>query len=153
MNREDLIMSMDNTVKNLVRKYSHHRQDDADLYQIGMMKVIEAVDDCFEQGIVDPEQIQPRANRYARNGILKEVYKKKIATIEDKVILNMAGEDDSHYLFFLSEELEGKAKEILLLLSDGATMEEVCEKMNIKKSMYYKYCQEIKDTIGKMKDY
>ena len=69
MNREELILSCQNCVKNLVKKYNNYRADE-DLQSIGMIAVIECVDRCLEEEMTDINQIQSRCNIWAKNRIL-----------------------------------------------------------------------------------
>jgi len=145
-NRDKLIMQQEDTVINLVNKYKHHKQDEDDLYQIGMMKVIECVDDAIVEN--NFEHLPARCNIYARNGILKEVYSRKLHTIDNYYLYNL-GKDDEMIEFYINEQIAGKTKTIFNMLVSGYTREEICEATNIKQSMFYVYRQQIRDIIVK----
>ena len=77
MNRDEIILSCQDTVKNLVRKYHNPQFEDEDLQSVGMIAVCECVERSLEDEMTDVGQIQARCNVWARNAIYKRFIKKK----------------------------------------------------------------------------
>ena len=95
MTRDELILSCQGTVRNLVRKYNNHKIDE-DLEAVGLIAVIECVDRSLSEGLTDIDQVQARCNTWARNAILREIYKEKIKLEDNSVLEGLKAEDDWH---------------------------------------------------------
>lgn len=148
MNRDELILSCQNCVKNLVKKYNNYRADE-DLQSIGMIAVVECVDRCLEEEMTDVNQIQSRCNIWAKNRILNDIYKEKVKCADDEFIFEEieAPEDDELFEFSVRQTLTPRQLEIFDLLKEGLTPEEICEKLNIGIKMFYKHSLAIKEKI------
>lgn len=148
MNREELILSCQNCVKNLVKKYNNHHSDE-DLQSVGMIAVIECVDRCLKENMTDINQIQSRCNIWAKNKILNEIYKEKLKYVDDEFILDTieAPEDMEIFVMTIRGLLTPRQLEVFDLLLEGYTQEEICEKLNIGEKMYYKHTLAIKEKI------
>jgi DNA-directed RNA polymerase specialized sigma subunit len=149
MNREELILSGVEIVNNLVRKYNNHNPDE-DLQSTGMIAVVECVDRCITDGMTDIDEIHKRCNVWARNAILTEVYKQKIkySDSEEDYDNAVADADMTDLLLTLDKELTPKEKEIFDMLLFGYTKEEIMNKLNIKKTIYYDRIKSIKNKIN-----
>lgn len=148
MNREELILSCQNCVKNLVKKYNNYRADE-DLQSIGMIAVIECVDRCLEEEMTDINQIQSRCNIWAKNRILNDIYKEKVKCADDEFMFEEleAPEDDELLKFAIKQTLTPRQLEVFELLENGCSKEEICEKLNITDLMYWKHCRNIREKI------
>lgn len=148
MNREELILSCENCVKNLVKKYNNYNPDE-DLQSVGMIAVVECVDRCLEDEMTDIDQIQARCNIWAKNRILNEIYTEKIKYADDEFILDEieSPEEIEHLILSVRQELTPKQLEVFDLLLRGKSQEEICEKLNIGDKMYYKHALAIKEKI------
>lgn len=148
MTRDELILSCQETVNNLVKKYNNH-QPDEDLQAVGMTSVIECVDRCLDEGLTDVEQVQARCNRWARNVILNEIYKKKIKYIEDNSVLDVveAEEDLWETVRVLKSILTPRNIEVLDLLLAGYSQQEIQKKLNMAKYTYFHHVATIKQKI------
>lgn len=148
MNRDELILSCQNCVKNLVKKYNNYRPDE-DLQSIGMIAVIECVDRCLEEEMTDINQIQSRCNIWAKNRILNDIYKEKVKCADDEFIFEEieAPEDDELLKFAVKQTLTPRQLEVFELLENGCSKEEICEKLNITDLMYWKHCRNIREKI------
>ena len=152
MNRDELILSCEETVKNLVRKYNNHRSDE-DLHAVGMTSVIECVDRCLDEGLTDIDQVQARCNRWARNMILKEIYKEKIKYSDDNSSLEYieAEEDLWETTQNIKSILTPRETEIFNLMLEGLSQNQIMKKLNIKKPTYFKHFSKIKEKIKKLR--
>lgn len=148
MNRDELILSCQNCVKNLVKKYNNYRPDE-DLQSIGMIAVVECVDRCLEEEMTDVNQIQSRCNIWAKNRILNDIYKEKVKCADDEFIFEEieAPEDDELLKFAIKQTLTPRQLEVFELLENGCSKEEICEKLNITDLMYWKHCRNIREKI------
>lgn len=148
MNREELILSCQNCVKNLVKKYNNYKADE-DLQSIGMIAVIECVDRCLEEEMTDINQIQSRCNIWAKNRILNDIYKEKVKCADDEFMFEEleAPEDDELLKFAVKQTLTPRQLEVFELLENGCSKEEICEKLNITDLMYWKHCRNIREKI------
>lgn len=147
MNREDLILSCQKIVDNLVKKYNNHRSDE-DLQSEGMIAVVECVNRCLEEGMTDVNQIQARCNVWARNRILTEIYREKIKYADEEIEIE-APEDITELLIYLEQVLTPRQKEVFDLLLQGCSYEEIMKKLNIKQSILYEHIKKIKEKIKK----
>lgn len=152
MNRDELILSCEETVKNLVRKYNNHRLDE-DLHAVGMTSVIECVDRCLDEGLTDIDQVQARCNTWARNMILKEIYKEKIKYSDDNSSLEYieAEEDLWETIQNIKSILTSREIEIFDLMLNGLSQNQIMKKLNIKKPTYFKHFSKIKEKIKKLR--
>ena len=150
MNRDELILSCDETVKHLFRKYNNHRSDE-DLHAVGMTSVIECVDRCLDEGLTDIDQVQARCNTWARNMILKEIYKEKIKYSDDNSSLEYieAEEDLWETIQNIKSILTPRETEIFNLMLEGLSQNQIMKKLNIKKPTYFKHFSKIKEKIKK----
>lgn len=147
MNREELILSCQKIVDNLVRKYNNHKSDE-DLQSEGMIAVVECVNRCLEEEMTDISQIQARCNVWARNRILTEIYKEKIKYADEEMDME-APEDVTELLIYLEQVLTPRQKEVFDLLLQGYSYEAIMEKLNIKQSILYEHIKKIKEKIKK----
>lgn len=147
MSREDLILSCQKIVDNLVKKYNNHRSDE-DLQSEGMIAVVECVNRCLDEGMVDVNQIQARCNVWARNRILTEIYREKIKYADEEIEME-APEDITELLIYLEQVLTPRQKEVFDLLLQGCSYEEIMKKLNIKQSILYEHIKKIKEKIKK----
>ena len=150
MNRDELILSCEETVKNLVRKYNNHRLDE-DLHAVGMTSVIECVDRSLDEGLTDIDQVQARCNTWARNMSLKEIYKEKIKYSDDNSSLEYieAEEDLWETTQNIKSILTPRETEIFNLMLEGLSQNQIMKKLNIKKPTYFKHFSKIKEKIKK----
>lgn len=148
MERDELILSCENCVKNLVRKYNNGCNDE-DLQSTGMIAVVECVDRCLSENMSDVDAIQARCNVWAKNRILDEIYKEKIKYADDEFILDEieAPEDIEHLIMEVRHGLTPRQLEVFDLLLQGKSQEEICEVLNIGDKMYYKHALAIKEKI------
>lgn len=148
MNRDELILSCQEIVNNLVKKYNNHKPDE-DLQSVGMIAVIECVDRSLDEGLEDVNQIQARCNVWAKNRILDEIYREKIKIADDEIALieKEAPEDDTELMIYLEQVLTPHQKRILSLLLEGYSRDEILEKLNIGRSVYYAHLQKISKAI------
>lgn len=147
MNREEIILSCEDIVDNLIKKYNNHKLDE-DLHSIGMISVIQCVDKCAEENITDINQIQARCNIWARNNILKEIYKQKYLLEGDDIFADITAPDDmTETMVSLENMLTPRQKEVFDLLLQGYTKDEIMKKLNIKHAVYYYHEASIKKKI------
>lgn len=152
LNREELILSCENCVKRLVRKYNNGC-DDEDLQSTGMIAVIECVDRCLSENMSNIDNIQARCNVWAKNRILDEVYKEKLKYSDDEFILDEleAPDDIEHLVLEVRHELTPRQLEVFDLLLQGKSQEEICEELNIGEKMFYKHSLAIKEKIKSLR--
>ena len=104
MNREELILSCQECVDRLVRKYNDFKSDD-DLQQTGMVAVIECVDRCLSEKMTSVDEIQARCNVWAKNRILNEIYREKIKTesLDENPFIDDGTEDDMELMIYVDQ--------------------------------------------------
>lgn len=147
MTRDELILSCQPIVNNLVKKYNNH-QPDEDLQSVGMIAVIECVDRCLKEEMDDIDQIQARCNLWAKNRILTEIYKEKPKISDDDLIDVVESEEsDFELLLYLEQVLTPRQKEIFDLLLQGYSPNEIAEKLNIQKRTMRDHMKHIKEKI------
>ena len=147
MTRDELILSCQPIVNNLVKKYNNH-QPDEDLQSVGMIAVIECVDRCLKEEMDDIDQIQARCNLWAKNRILTEIYKEKPKISDDELIDVVESEEsDVELLLYLEQVLTPRQKEIFDLLLQGYSPDEIGEKLNIQKRTMRDHMKHIKEKI------
>lgn len=148
MTRDELILSCQPIVNNLVKKYNNH-QPDEDLQSVGMIAVIECVDRCLKEEMDDINQIQARCNLWAKNRILTEIYKEKPKYTDDELAVDFAeAEEDMTELFiYLEQVLTPRQKEIFDLLLQGYSPDEIGEKLNIQKRTMREHMKNIREKI------
>ena len=148
MNRDELILSCENCVKRLVRKYNNGC-DDEDLQSTGMIAVVECVDRCLNDKMTDLDAIQSRCNIWAKNRILNEIYKEKLKYSDEENILDCveAPEEIEPLILAVRQQLTPKQLEVFDLLLAGKTREEIMEELNIQECMYFRHCKKIKEKI------
>ena len=147
MTRDELILSCQGTVRNLVRKYNNHKIDE-DLEAVGLIAVIECVDRSLSEGLTDIDQVQARCNTWARNAILREIYKEKIKLEDNSVLEGLKAEDDWWETIvdvkkcFTLNELQ-----IFESLLEGGSKDEILAKFRIKPRTYFHHLAKIKEKI------
>lgn len=148
MNRDELILSCENCVKNLVRKYNNGCNDE-DLQSTGMIAVVECVNRCLSENMTDVNQIQARCNVWAKNRILDEIYKEKIKYADDEFVLDEieAPENLERLILEVRHELTPTQLKVFDLLLSGKSEEEILEILNISIITYYSHTQQIKKII------
>lgn len=149
MDRDDIILSFQPLVKNVIKKYNDHKVDE-DLLSIGTIKSIEAVDRCLSEGVTDPNDMQKRVIVWVRNAILNEIYVRNNLSNIDSFDENTIADDDCDYYTFcvdVKNSLEGLDLEIFKLLNQGYNMKDICKKLCINKTKYYNEVQKIKEII------
>lgn len=148
MTRDELILSCQDTVRNLVRKYNNHTPDE-DLEAVGMTAVIECVDKCLDEGLTDVEQVQRRCNRWARNAILDTVYKERIKYVDDNSPLDYveADEDLWETIENIKSVLTPRNNEVFDLLLHGCSQTEIMTKLNMAEPTYFNHLVKIKEKI------
>ena len=144
MNREELILSCENCVKRLVRKYNNGC-DDEDLQSTGMIAVIECVDRCLSDTMTDLDAIQSRCNVWAKNRILNKIYEEKLKYSDEENIVDFieAPEEIEPLILAVRQQLTPKQLEVFDLLLAGKTREEIMEELNIQECMYFRHCKKI----------
>ena len=148
LNRDELILSCENCVKNLVRKYNNGCNDE-DLQSTGMIAVVECVDRCLSENMTNVDNIQARCNVWAKNRILNEIYKEKIKYSDDENVLDIIEAPESLDPLILSVRLTltPRQLEIFDLLLLGKTEEEIQDILSISERTYYYECEKIKEKI------
>lgn len=148
MNRDELILSCENCVKRLVRKYNNGC-DDEDLQSTGMIAVIECVDRCLSDKMTDLDAIQSRCNVWAKNRILNKIYEEKLKYSDEENIVDFieAPEEIEPLILAVRQQLTPKQLEVFDLLLEGKTREEIMEELNIQECMYFRHCKKIKEKI------
>lgn len=150
MTREEIIMATIDRATNLSKKYCNVYQDFEDYESIGVVKIIEAVDYCIANNINNLDEIQKMANVYARNGILKEMYRQKETSVENYVIYNTSVEADLDLLLEqFSNELENT--DLLDSILSGETPQDYCDRKEISVRQYYLLKKELRDFAQKYK--
>lgn len=148
MNRDELILSCQDTVKNLVKKYNNHTYDE-DLQAVGITAVIECVDRSLNEGLTDINQIQARCNVWARNEILSEIYKEKIKYAEDNSPLEYLEAEDNLWetICCVKKQLTPRNIEVFDLLLKGYSQKEIMSILDMADITYYHHISKIKEKI------
>lgn len=148
MDREELILSCQECVDRLVRKYNDFKSDD-DLQQTGMVAVIECVDRCLSEKMTSVDEIQARCNVWAKNRILNEIYREKIKTesLDENPFIDDGTEDDMELMIYVDQVLTPTQKRIFDMLLAGYSQDEIMKKMKIQKAMFYRHLKNIKEKI------
>lgn len=148
LNRDELILSCQNCVKNLVKKYNNHHEDE-DLQSVGMIAVVECVDRCLNENMTDEKQIQARCNTWAKNRILNEVYQEKLKFVDEDFILETveAPEDIKYLILSVASELTPRQLDVFNLLLDGKSNEEIADELHITAPTLYEHIRNIKKII------
>lgn len=148
MSRDELILSCQDTVNNLVKKYNNHKPDE-DLQAVGMTAVIECVDRSLSEGLTDVDQVQARCNTWARNAILHEIYREKIKYTDDNSPIDyMESEEDLWELIVSVKTLfTPRELEIFECLLVGMSQEDIMHKLGIKERVYFYHIARIKEKI------
>lgn len=149
MERDELILSCQEFVNRLVKKYNNHKLDE-DLQQVGMIGVIKCVDKCLAEGIMDIDQIQKKCNISARNEILMEIYKEKIKLADDVEIEDVGEEDSTELMIYLEQVLTPREMEAMKLTLNGLSINEIATEMGVIPDMIYRYLRKIKNKILKI---
>lgn len=148
MNRDELILSCENCVKNLVRKYNNYC-DDEDLQSTGMIAVIECVDRCIKDNMSDVDNIQARCNVWAKNRILNKIYEEKFKYSDEENIIDYieAPENLEPLILSVRQTLTPRQLEIFDLLLSGKVEDEIIDILNISERTFYYECEKIKEKI------
>lgn len=148
MTRDELILSCQDTVNNLVKKYNNHKLDE-DLQAVGLTAVIECVDRSLDDGLIDIDQIQARCNTWARNAILREIYKEKIKYVDDNSPLDYleAEEDLWETIQNINSVLTPRNIEVFDLLLKGKKQAEIMDELNMAEPTYFNHLVKIKEKI------
>ena len=158
MNRNDLILSMQDIVKSIVLKYCH--KQDEDLQSIGTIASIEAIDACLNKNIIDENIIKASCITRIRFAILKELYgRKKLPMIDEDDItedLPMENEIDPINETILSENLlqydlslilEPQEYIVTKYIQDGYSISEIAETLELSASRIYAIWSNAKEKI------
>lgn len=147
MTRDELILSFEDVVDNLVRKYNDGELDE-DLHSEGMIKVIKAVDKCLSEGVTERENMIGRVIVWASNAILDIKRKPKMGLIDD-FDLGEESYDIGYETLLIDVEmsLSETDKEIFNLLLEGTAYEDIQDMMGISKRTLYDRLNKIKKTI------
>lgn len=150
MNKDEIILSCQDTVKNLVRKYHNPQFEDEDLQSVGMIAVCECVERSLEDEMTDVGQIQARCNVWARNAILQEIYKEKIKYSDDEDALDLLESDvsDVELDIYLDQTLTERQKEVIELALFGYSHEEICARLHITQPTLYEHLRNIRKIIN-----
>lgn len=148
MDRDEIILSCQAIVDNLVKKYNNH-QSDEDLQSIGMIAVVECVDKCLSENMTDVSQIQARCNVWAKNRILDDIYKAKLKYSDDEFALDLVEADEplDLIIFNTRQQLTPRQLEIFDMLMEGKSQEYIMAKLKIEPPTYYTHIQNIKKII------
>lgn len=154
LQRNDLIMSMSDIVTNLVKKYNNFKEDD-DLYQIGMLAVINGVDSCIAKEIEDKEIIKAVCIVRARNAIIDEQRRSAYHigfTAEDYEVEEIINDSDSYtdvieLEYDMKNNLSEMTYSIYNMLLSGYNVKEICEKINMGKTYVYNHIMKIKEFL------
>ena len=151
MSRDELILSFEDVVDNLVKKYNDGKLDE-DLHSEGMIKVIKAVDKCLSEGVTERENMIGRVIVWVSNALLDVVRKPKILLLDDFDL-----DEDSYNLDYetliidVKSSLEPIDKTIFCKLMCGEDKQEICEDLGLSMCAIYKHLEKIKNIILKFK--
>ena len=151
MNRDNLILSCQDIVDNIVKKYNNCHLDE-DMRSEGMIAVVECIDRCIKEEMEDLNKIRGRVSIWVRNRILTLIYKEKIKYADDENALDfMEGSDDDYFKYIdeLRQELTPKQLEVLNLLLEGKNENQIMNELKIERAMYFRHLQNIKEKIKK----
>lgn len=147
MSRDELILSFEDVVDNLVRKYNDGRLDE-DLHSEGMIKVIKAVDKCLSEGVTERENMIGRVIVWVSNALLDVVRKPKTLLLDDfDFDENSYNLDYETLLIDVKSSLEPVDKTIFCKLMCGESKEEISEDLGLSMDTIYKHLKKIKSTI------
>lgn len=148
MTRDELILECRDIVKNLVKKYNNHRLDE-DLVSTGMVEVVKCVDKCLQDGLTDEAQIKARCNVWARNMILKQLYKERIKCVDDDSAFETLKAPDSLWetVAVLKTTLSKRNNEVLEALLSGKNQNEITQELGMSKDTYFHHLHKIKEKI------
>lgn len=150
MNRDEIILSCQDLVKNLVKKYHNPNFEDEDLESVGMIAVCECVNRCIEDELEDLGKIQARCNVWARNAILQEIYKEKVKYSDDNTAIDTtpSTESDVELDVYLEQALTDRQKEIVELELFGYSHDEICKRLKISSPTLYEHLRNIRKIIN-----
>ena len=150
MSRDELILSFDSVINNLVKKYNNHKEDE-DLKMICYIKTTKAVDRCLAEGITDPEHIKGRVVVWCKNAILNELRVRNNLYSMDCSDDDLDTVIDTDYSIDLAELrscLSGTALDVLNLKVQGYDRNTIINKLGISKSTYHNSLNKIKNILG-----
>ena len=132
MTRDEIILSCQDIVKNLVRKYNNHKLDE-DLVSVGTIASVECVDKCLADGMTDINQIKAMCNVWVRNTLLMDIYRGKVKVIDDDTAIDLAEapEDLWETIECVKRSLGPRGREVFELLLDGRSEQEIMAKLGI----------------------
>lgn len=149
MTRDEMILSFDEVVNNLVRKYNNGKLDE-DLKSESMIKVIKAVDKSLNEGLTDIDIIKRRVIVWVKNHLIDLQSKvKEQQLIEDISEILVDSMDYEELVMDIETELVGTTKSVFLLLLKNLSPEEISERLNISYYMMAKHLTKIKKAILK----
>lgn len=149
MTRDEIILSFDEVVNNLVRKYNNGKLDE-DLKSESMIKVIKAVDKSLNEGLTDIDIIKRRVIVWVKNHLIDLQSKvKEQQLIEDISEILVDSMDYEELVMDIETELVGTTKSVFLLLLKNLSPEEISERLNISYYMMAKHLTKIKKAILK----
>ena len=159
LQRNDMIMSMSDIVTNLVKKYNNFTDDD-DLYQIGMLAVINGVDSCIAKEIEDKEIIKAVCIVRARNAIIDEQRHSSYLmgyTSEDYEIEELINDADSYtdvieLEYDLRNNLSEMTYSIYNMLLSGYNVNEICDMLGMSKTYVYNHITKLKEFLKSYKE-
>lgn len=149
MTRDEMILSFDEVVNNLVRKYNNGKLDE-DLKSESMIKVIKAVDKSLNEGLTDIDIIKRRVIVWVKNHLIDLQSKVKEQQLtEDISEILVDSMDYEELVMDIETELVGTTKSVFLLLLKNLSPEEISERLNISYYMMAKHLTKIKKAILK----
>lgn len=154
LSRDEMIMSVSDIVNNLVKKYNNFKEDD-DLYQIGMIGVINGVDSCVTRGIKDTEIIKAVCIVRARNAIIDEqrhnsyVYSGVSDDYEIEEIIddNDTNADLVELQYDLQKSLDDSTYTIYSMWASGYDVNEICDILGKSKTYVYNRLNNLKEFL------
>lgn len=150
MNREELILSCRPTIENLVKKYNNHIISE-DLVNDGFVAAIKCIDFCEKNNITNVDEIHKQCNVWVRNYILNKVYQQKDSIMDEDIFEALEDLEPLNYIKYdVRKMLKPKHQKVFDMLLAGYCEKIICEKMNIKRAMYYRYLHDIKEIIKKL---
>jgi hypothetical protein len=137
-------------VENLVRKYNNGVMDE-DLRSEALVSVWECLLRSEKDNMINEDEIFGRCVIWARNAILKEVYKPKIAVIpeEDDYVDTVAEAliEDPILISDVRKMLSKKQNQVFTLLLNGKGRQEIKKELNIKDAILRRHIMNIKNVI------
>lgn len=151
LERDKLILSMDEIVKTIVYKYN--KKFDEDLYQEGLLACVKGVDYCLEKGITNYEIIKASCIVRVRNALIDVFKHSNYADkntdndydVENIIDTNNLEEVD--LLLDLYANLDERSKLVYELAIKGYSPIEITKKINISLRTVYVDLAKIKNFL------